>query len=116
MITSDLGTNGKIITFSFQIEASDQIKCYMYLEKQCIRFYPQDIILLFCHIFTKQQFNSFSKGFESNWERFYDSLSKTIKDSQFEAFYNSLEQRDDNNKLPIDKKRLKELLEGYSTR
>ena len=72
----------------------------MWFNNQCLRFYPQDIIQIFPYIFTKERYENYvSKN--RNWEKDFDLLSQTIKDSKFEAFYNEL--KDEPNAFPLSK-------------
>jgi len=43
-ITSHTPCNSAMLTFSFQVEQEDEIKCYLWFGGKCIRFVPSDII------------------------------------------------------------------------
>eukprot|EP01084_Bolivina_argentea_P166706 289385_1 len=47
-------SNGQLITFSFHIEAPDEIKCYLFYEGQASRFYAQDILQVFPRLFDME--------------------------------------------------------------
>ena len=61
-ITSQSICNGAIMTFSFQIEQDDEIKCYLWWNQRCIRFLPNDIIDLLPYMFVNDIYenNKFS--------------------------------------------------------
>ena len=76
-----------IVTFSFHVEETNKIKCYLYWNGQTMRFYPQDISQIFRYIFTETQFKMFDKKKEEK-----NKIMKKIhiKDEQFEGFYRSI--------------------------
>ena len=107
-ITSDDAVGGKLITFSFHCEKKDQIKCYMYWNGQCVRFYPQDIIQIFKYMFVPKQYERFKQS--KNWKDIMQDMI-LFKDCPFETFYKSLEK---GNKLPLRTTQLTKLLKKQS--
>merc|ERR1712176_1426285 len=57
-ITSLSDCNGAMILLSLHVASSDDIKCYMYINGECLRFAPGDIL--------KVLPNFFDDGFDDN--------------------------------------------------
>lgn len=79
---------GGLLTFSFIVEAQDEITCYLWYQGRCIRFLPQDIsqILpaMFVHSeknkkFIKQQSNSKNNNDIKYYDRDFDHWYNKIK-------------------------------------
>ena len=51
----------KFLTFSFQVEATNEIKCYLYFNGQRTRFFPQDIIQILPYLFVNSAQNEIFK-------------------------------------------------------
>merc|ERR1711971_583651 len=46
--------DGKMLTFSFHVEAEDNIRCYMYSMGQMMRFMPKDILTVLPRFFVAE--------------------------------------------------------------
>eukprot|EP01084_Bolivina_argentea_P118552 210324_1 len=77
-ITGQTGCGGELLTFSYHVEAADQIKCYMYWMAQVMRFYPEDIIQTFKHLFTKKRYETFKKS--KKYEKMVKQINITDKE------------------------------------
>lgn len=79
-------TDGQLLTFSFQIEAYDERKCYLLYDGQVSRFYGQDVFEILPKLFDDNEDNS--KFIKSE---IATEIAKNIKisDVHFETFYAS---------------------------
>merc|ERR1719245_1840944 len=86
-IDSTTAAQGQIMTLSYHSWASDEIKCYLYWQGQCHRFYPEDISKLLPNIFNMNKGN---KGFIESDELNPLLNRMKIQDTKFENFYRKL--------------------------
>eukprot|EP00486_Rosalina_sp_Unknown_P004700 CAMPEP_0201570564 /NCGR_PEP_ID=MMETSP0190_2-20130828/12865_1 /ASSEMBLY_ACC=CAM_ASM_000263 /TAXON_ID=37353 /ORGANISM="Rosalina sp." /LENGTH=770 /DNA_ID=CAMNT_0047994219 /DNA_START=93 /DNA_END=2405 /DNA_ORIENTATION=- len=49
--------NGGLLIFSFQINAEDEIACYLWHQGKCVRFLPQDVVSLLPQMFVSTSEN-----------------------------------------------------------
>jgi len=86
-ITTLSGMNGAMLTLSFHVEASNEIRCYLSLNGQTMRFMAHDL--------TKTLPTHFNPMFENNREwaigkeakRMEEFVDKLLNDQVFAAFY-----------------------------
>ena len=91
-ISVETPCNGGLLTFSFHVESSNEISCYMWWNCQCIRFLPQDIIDILPRIFDQNYENpqtgknnsNFAKS--TNAKEFVNKFK--IKDIHFNDWWN----------------------------
>jgi len=85
---------GQMCVFSFHVMSVDEIRCYMFYNGQCLRFYPNDIFNIIPELFVD------SKGVrekmihlmenENAWRRRFELFSETLQDKLFDEFYHGL--------------------------
>ena len=88
VITSKSVMSGALMVFSFIVQAKDFIKCYMYLNGQFCRFFPNYMMDLLPNYFSKSihQNDSFAKS--EDLKQMINDVNKRLRDGQFESFYN----------------------------
>ena len=85
-ITSRVSVNGGMLTFSFCVEAADEIKCYFWWLGQCIRFLPQDLVDILPRLFDNKYGNN--DKFDISNSSVKDIVNKvTFKDNYFYNWY-----------------------------
>ena len=77
---------GQVLTFSYHIWASNEIKCYLLWQAQCHRFYGEDIINVLPSIFVKNDENIEFAG-SDRAKRLANQMNQLITDESFETFY-----------------------------
>ena len=88
-ITSAEAIGGSLLTFSFNVESVDEIKCYMYWSGQTQRFYPQDIKQILPYMFVD------CDDFLNDPEGANTLIRGTkMNDRKFEQFYNEIKFND----------------------
>ena len=86
-INSGFGAKGALLCLSFHVLASDQIKCYMYLNGQVSRFMADDIIQVLPRYFVENDENK--KWIKSTQARdLVNRVKKRLVDKKFDAFLN----------------------------
>eukprot|EP01083_Nonionella_stella_P019001 52844_1 len=85
-IRADSPLNGQLVTISFQVEAHNMIKVYMYWMGRYTRIYPQDLSNIFADIFDANCCDN------KQWDKQQDAILKQMqfRDPQFEAFYHQV--------------------------
>lgn len=77
------------VTFSFQILASEEIRCYLLWQGQRHRFYPQDLLNVLPEIFIKSNKNQhFAKSDYA--KRMVNDMTGLICDDRFEQFHRAV--------------------------
>merc|ERR1712228_714107 len=85
-ITSQSNCNGAMILLSFHVESSDEIRCYIYINGQVLRFNPNDITQLL-PVFFDKEFETNSKFAESALaKKLVNEMTKNLRDVNFDAF------------------------------
>eukprot|EP01084_Bolivina_argentea_P031652 58583_1 len=84
-ITSHDNVCGQLLTFSFHVRATDNVKCYMYWNGQCMRFYPSDIINVLPIIFDNNVYGNKQFVCGKSGKSLVSQMN--INDLQFERFY-----------------------------
>ena len=79
--------NGAFMVLSFHVQTKDSIKCYMYLNAQFCRFFPNYIKHLLPRYFTKTDEND-SFVISQCMMDMIQSLNGKLRDGEFESFYN----------------------------
>ena len=86
--TSESWTSA-LLTFSFQVEQDDQIKCYLWYQGRCIRFLPSDVVDILPKLFDPDAYNN------KNWN--HNNLdaqllitSTQFKDVQFNSWFQKM--------------------------
>eukprot|EP01084_Bolivina_argentea_P175120 303308_1 len=75
--------DGKLLTFSFHVEAENKVRCYMWWRGACLLFLPQDITDLLPKIFENED-NFVFKGYDvCSW-----------RDEQFERIFQNVTTKD----------------------
>merc|ERR1712228_889473 len=86
VITSRSHCNSGIMTLSFHVESVDEIRCYLYMNGQSLRFQPEDIILVLSKFFDP------TFGSNANWtendeaQELIDRMNVLLRDAHFDAF------------------------------
>jgi len=75
-----------LMTFSFHVESTEEIRVYLHFNGQSLRFYPQDIVEVLPKLFNEQ-----NTGIDL--ERYVNALNM-IRDPGFEQFHRHLCERD----------------------
>merc|ERR1712228_255523 len=85
-ITSRMHCNGAMLMLSFHVESKDEIRCYMYLNGQIMRFMPNDIRVLLPKFFDKEFGDN--KGFaeSKDAQKLVDAMKENLRDVRFNAF------------------------------
>eukprot|EP01084_Bolivina_argentea_P217347 369035_1 len=105
-ITSSSKCDGTMLVLSFHVESVDEIRCYIYLNGNMVRFLPDDLKNYLPEFFIDDQRNK--AYWNSNEEEGLNTLIKNIKakliDRRFESFYIQYKLNDDAMKSHITKK------------
>eukprot|EP00486_Rosalina_sp_Unknown_P006726 CAMPEP_0201572136 /NCGR_PEP_ID=MMETSP0190_2-20130828/15242_1 /ASSEMBLY_ACC=CAM_ASM_000263 /TAXON_ID=37353 /ORGANISM="Rosalina sp." /LENGTH=552 /DNA_ID=CAMNT_0047997527 /DNA_START=28 /DNA_END=1686 /DNA_ORIENTATION=- len=88
-ITSGIGCNGAMLLLSFHVEAQDEIRCYMYLNGQVLRFLPGDIIKVLPRFFDSKFGDNETFPESEEAQQLIDEMDKKLRDEHFMAFYNA---------------------------
>jgi len=86
VITSKDGCKGGMMLLSFHVESADEIRCYLSLNGQCIRFMPRDIIDLLPLFFDPKVPGN------KNWKEskramdLVEQIENNLTDRRFNAF------------------------------
>eukprot|EP01084_Bolivina_argentea_P273155 465228_1 len=86
-ISAKTHSQGQILTLSYHIWAADEIKCYLFWNGLCHRFYPQDILELLPYMFRKDSKNA---DFAASAEAKELITKMSINDAKFETFYSKV--------------------------
>merc|ERR1712228_260419 len=85
-ITTLSQCKGAALTLSFHVESEDEIRCYLFLNGQGIRFFPEDIKLLLPQFFDSEYLDNATFANSEEAESLIDEMNKTLSDLRFEAF------------------------------
>eukprot|EP01083_Nonionella_stella_P068423 181634_1 len=93
-ITGLSSCNGALLTFSFQVEQENEIKCYLWWQGKCIRFLPSDVIDILPQIFDEKA-HANNKLFATS--AMAKGIVKSIhyKDVQFNHWFTKISVLDD---------------------
>merc|ERR1712130_789526 len=93
-ITSMSACNGAMMTLSFHVEAIDEIRCYLYMNGQAMRFMPEDIVKVLPKFFDPQFRDNFKwTPHNKEAQKLIARMNGKLKDSKFEAFLNKYKTR-----------------------
>ena len=81
--------NGAIMVLSFHVESAEEIRCYVYLNGQILRFMPEDITLVLPKFFDSNFGDNKLWPKSEEAKQLIDEMSKKLKDVHFKAFYNA---------------------------
>ena len=85
---------GQMFVISYHIISKDEIRCYLFYQGQCFRFYGEDLINVLPIFFVnqKQARNIMLTKYkhEQKWRKAFDEFCNTFNDSRFEKFYYGL--------------------------
>jgi len=84
-VTAGTACGGTTMTFSFHVEAEDNIRCYMYANGGMMRFMPEDIINVLPKFFAGNEEWPKSKAATELVEK----MKPLLVDARFQAFYES---------------------------
>merc|ERR1719411_323211 len=86
VITSLGGCKGGMLALSFHVESADEIRCYLTLNGQCIRFMPRDIIDVLPLFFDPEVEGN--KDWKKSKEamELVEQIEKNLVDGRFNAF------------------------------
>merc|ERR1712228_601670 len=82
---TSVSKKGGTMTFSFHVESVDVIRCYFYVNGQCIRFMPEDIKLLL-PLFFDEKYGKNAEFANSKEAETLINEMKDLKDDKFKAF------------------------------
>jgi len=85
-VTSTAPASAASIMLSFHVEASDEIRCYMYINGQVMRFMPSDIINLLPLFFDKTFGDNADFAQSKRAQQLVDEMKKNLRDVRFNAF------------------------------
>lgn len=83
-----------MFVISYHIISKDEIRCYLFYQGQCFRFYGEDLINVLPIFFvdSKRARNIMLTKYnhEKKWRKAFDEFCKTFDDTKFEKFYHGL--------------------------
>merc|ERR1712154_193330 len=88
-ITATDGVCGQLITFMFNVEANDEIKCYIVWNGQTMRFHGDHIIKILPNIFVETEQSKAFKESERA-KKLQDEFDQFMDDRKFARFYQAL--------------------------
>eukprot|EP01084_Bolivina_argentea_P061544 112490_1 len=93
------GLRGMMFVMSYHILAKDEIRCYLFHQSQCFRFFGQDLINVIPTFFTNDKkvtktyldkYNYKKNNKQLEWRKSFDEFCSTFKDYRFGLFYYGL--------------------------
>eukprot|EP01083_Nonionella_stella_P227268 806494_1 len=85
-ITSMDGVCGQLITFSFHVEAADEIKCYLIWNKQTMLFKGDNLADILSHLFIENKEAHVRKDINKQLSSFDEQMT----DARFELFHQKI--------------------------
>eukprot|EP01084_Bolivina_argentea_P245334 410778_1 len=88
-IKSNDHCKGGMLTISFHAIQQDEIKCYLYFNGQVTRFFPETDIKDLLPVFFDEEYDKDNETWAQgdDVKRYMTQLNGTIRDHEFEAFY-----------------------------
>eukprot|EP00484_Ammonia_sp_Unknown_P022425 CAMPEP_0197053780 /NCGR_PEP_ID=MMETSP1384-20130603/27939_1 /TAXON_ID=29189 /ORGANISM="Ammonia sp." /LENGTH=666 /DNA_ID=CAMNT_0042486723 /DNA_START=2037 /DNA_END=4037 /DNA_ORIENTATION=+ len=86
---------GYQFTLSFHVEASDDIKCYIFYNGWIARFFPSDMIDIWPQWFDESKENLEFVNNTKKWKSRINGLQQLLVDDQFSQWYKDSTKRDD---------------------
>lgn len=85
---------GQMWVISWHILSKDEIRCYMFYQGMCFRFFGEDLINLMPIFFSdaKKVKQLYLKKYKEDkkWRKAFDEFANTFVDTKFDAFYHGL--------------------------
>merc|ERR1712129_83841 len=85
-ITSQSPCKGAMMLLSFHVESTDVMRCYLYVNGQCIRFMPEDVIMLLPTLFDGKVPGNKGWAKAEHAKRLVEVMRTQLRDVQFGAF------------------------------
>merc|ERR550539_111300 len=85
-ITSQSNCNGAMIVLSFHVESTDEMRCYMYINGQVLRFMPEDIQLVLPLFFDAEFKKNKEFAQSEKAKKLVKKMKDNLRDVHFEAF------------------------------
>ena len=91
-ITSKDAVNGQLLTFQFNVEAENAIKCYIIWNGQTMRFKGDNLADILSFIFVEDQESKEKEDNADNnlYEERISAFNQELKDTEFDAFYKEI--------------------------
>merc|ERR1712154_513886 len=87
-ISSQSACNGAIMVLSFHVESYNEIRCYIYMNGQVLRFLPEDIALVLPQFFDESFGDNKDFPTSDQAKELIAEMNKKLKDVKFKAFLN----------------------------
>eukprot|EP01083_Nonionella_stella_P005141 14924_1 len=87
------GLRGQMFVVSFHIVMKEEIRCYLFYQGQCFRFYGEDLINvlpMFFYDSKKARQTLLKMHSESKWRDAFNEFCDTFVDKRFDRFYYGL--------------------------
>jgi len=95
-LTSQSPPSAASILLSFHVVAADEIRCYMYINGQIMRFMPSDIITLLPRFFDKEFGDNAKFPQSDRAKKMVDEMNKNLRDVRFAAFMKKYQSKQSN--------------------
>jgi len=86
---------GQMLVFSFHVMDAETVRCYMFYDGLCLRFYPNDVFNVLPELFAdpdgvRKNLRTKLKSEDTVWRRRFEAFKRTLDDKSFDRFYRGL--------------------------